>query len=918
MRHSLTRLLNLRPGDAGRAVPLAVYLLLVIACFVVGQIARDALFLGRFPARLLPYADLLGLAVVVGLVAVYVRLGQRLPLGPLIVGSLVFFAALGFFFWSVSERAGGWLYFAVYVWVGAIGTFASAQAWTLASVLIPPREAKRVFGLLGGGATVGGVLGGAFSHAAARRWGAFSLILVVSLLLLSAAVLAAAIMRRAAAQSVTAAIQPLPASGLRKSLTRLRGSAYLRVVASIVCLSAYVTAIAGWQFKALAQQSFTSTNALAAFLGAFNAGVGLLTLLLQALVTSRLLSGLGLGPVLMLLPAALLGGTVGLLLNGGLLAALWLKGSERVFRYSIDRPATELLYLPLPSTLKLEVKAFIDVVTWRLGDALAGLTILVLATLGGVGPAGLSILNLVCLGAWIGSAAVAQRLYVVQLGDSLRRHRLDLERTKTAVLDRATRQLLAGRLQSSDTEDVLYALGVLGLAEGQAAPFEVRALLGHADPEVRRRALVVLNAAGDLEARERVEALTRDPDVGVRSEALLYLAQRFGVDPLARLPEAGEIDGRLVRSAVAAYLAHSEDGRHLDAARLILEGMAGEDGEHGALVRRDAARLLGTLPEAFADLLERLVRDPDLEVAREAIRGTARTRRASGIPVLLERLRDSELAGEAREALASFGEDLLPLLEQALADPARPIELRRALPGVLLGIGTAGAGDTLARHLLEPDAPLRQAVIAALNKLRRNQPELMLDTLPIEAALTAEILGHYRSYQVLGKVVTGDDDPLSRDLAEALERERERIFRLLGLLLPEADLHSAYVSLRAGGSVARGHALDFLDQVLKPALRKLLLPLVDPEVSPRERARIAEDVLGAGIGSALDAVATLLSAADPWLRSCGAYAVGSYRLVPLLPRLAALADDPDPQVRQTARQAQARIARHSSRPSPGS
>ena len=55
-----------------------------------------------------------------------------------------------------------------------------------------------------------------------------------------------------------------------------------------------------------------------------------------------------------------------------------------------------------------------------------------------------------------------------------------------------------------------------------------------------------------------------------------------------------------------------------------------------------------------------------------------------------------------------------------------------------------------------------------------------------------------------------------------MERERERIFRLLGLLLPEADLHSAYVSLRSGGSVARGHAIDLLDQVLKPGLRKLL------------------------------------------------------------------------------------------------
>ena len=59
-----------------------------------------------------------------------------------------------------------------------------------------------------------------------------------------------------------------------------------------------------------------------------------------------------------------------------------------------------------------------------------------------------------------------------------------------------------------------------------------------------------------------------------------------------------------------------------------------------------------------------------------------------------------------RDALAVYGDALVPELEDALGDAGRPIELRRELPAVLARFGTASAGDALARHLLEPDAAL--------------------------------------------------------------------------------------------------------------------------------------------------------------------------------------------------------------------
>ena len=91
MVNALERILNLRPGEFRRGILLFLYLFLVLTSFVVGKAARDAMFLDRFQAVQLPYADFT-VALIVGLVvAPYIRLGRHVSLRTLLVGSLLFF-----------------------------------------------------------------------------------------------------------------------------------------------------------------------------------------------------------------------------------------------------------------------------------------------------------------------------------------------------------------------------------------------------------------------------------------------------------------------------------------------------------------------------------------------------------------------------------------------------------------------------------------------------------------------------------------------------------------------------------------------------------------------------------------------------------------------------------------------------------
>ena len=570
----------------------------------------------------------------------------------------------------------------------------------------------------------------------------------------------------------------------------------------------------------------------------------------------------------------------------------------------------ELLYLPVPPEAKLPAKSFIDTVAWRAGDALAGLAVIAFATIGGLGPVRIGLVTLPFIGLWLVLASRAHRRYVATLRESLQQHRLDAERATTQVLDRETTEVLAARLGAVDPKEILYALDVMAVGRDSAAAHPaVRGLLEHADPEVRRRALAILNEAGDRAVLPRVEALLRDPRLEVRTEALLYLSRHADVDPLSRLSDLGDFPDFSVRAAVVAVLARLGEDR-LEAAQPLFESMVAEEGAPGRRTRLEAARLAEKLPLPFEDALRRLVEDEDDEVARTAIRAAARHGAAPFAGSLLERLGQPPLAEEAAAALVAAGEAALAPASEALADPRRDPAVRRAIPGVLERIGTREAAAVLAEHLLEGDATLRLRTLVALVHIRDQQPDLELDPGALEAALGAEVLGHYRSYQILGQVASPEPghETVERGLRAAMREELERIFRLLDLLHPRRDFRSAWAALRSGNAFIHGQALDLLDSALRPEMKALLVPLVDPEVSEAQRVRLAHRLVGAPLETPEEAVAALAGTGDPWLRSCAAYAIGAQGLRSLEPQLVAWSEDPDPLLRETVRQARAKLA----------
>ncbi|MBA2355567.1 MAG: HEAT repeat domain-containing protein [Acidobacteria bacterium] len=462
---------------------------------------------------------------------------------------------------------------------------------------------------------------------------------------------------------------------------------------------------------------------------------------------------------------------------------------------------------------------------------------------------------------WIAVAWRLRRAYVAAIGDSIRRYRIDVERALDAAPP-SSHETIAATLASDDVEVVREVLVSLRRMKAPQAYPELYPLLRHQAGDVRRDALAVLAESGDRTARSTAEAMLQDRDLGVRTQALLYLARDGGFDPLRWILDLGDFEGFSIRAAMVAFLAAPGRSHNEEAARVLLEQMAGS-AEAGD--RAEAGRVLAVLDDPPASILNALIGDPDIDVARQGI-GAAQARRVVDcLEGLLAALARPEVADEAVAALAGFGQPVVPLLEGALADTTLPLDSRRELPAVLVRIGTPDAGRALVAGLLDADAPLRHRVIASLNKLKQRHPQMDVDRTAIELLLAAEIAGHYRSYQVL--LPLSHDQTVASALRQSIEQEIERIFRLIALLSPARSVHDAYVGVRSANELIRANALEYLDHVLKAELRAVLLPLIDSHVTDVERAELGEKLLGAPQPSADEAVATLLSSGDPWLRS---------------------------------------------------
>src|SRR6266446_6550705 len=371
--------LRIRPGEQRRVALMSLYAANAIGAVVVGRSVRDALYLANRPARGLAGMYIWSSLAIVLVSWLYARIADQVPRGLLNAACALGCAALAAAFWAMFTVTDAvWVYAGLYVFVEVMGSLVVIQFWTMASDVFHAREAKRLFGLIGAGGTLANVIFGLLVSRYARRIGAPNLLWLMVMQLAACAFLA-----RAGARLISTA--PLiPRRQTRRTLPVLSraglaflGNRHLLLVAAVAAVSAAAVTVVDFQFK-LAAASVLRQNELAGYFGRFYGICGGIALAVQIWITGRVLERYGILASLLPLPAglALGSGFSAAMPNPGLFVTSLAKGSDTIFRYTINDASMQLLYVPVQPSVRGRAMAFIDGILKPTAIALTGLVLL--------------------------------------------------------------------------------------------------------------------------------------------------------------------------------------------------------------------------------------------------------------------------------------------------------------------------------------------------------------------------------------------------------------------------------------------------------------------------------------------------------------------------------------------------------------
>jgi AAA family ATP:ADP antiporter len=344
----------------------------------------------------------------------FAALVARLPRGRFITFSNRFFLAniLVFFvlFRTLPEAHSIWIGRVFFVWTSVFNLFVVSLFWAFMVDTFRTEQAKRLFGFIGVGGTVGGIAGASVTAIFAKSVGPLPLFLVSAALL----ELAVQCVRRLDREpsSTANSSQPRPPGEAEDpiggrtfaGISHVLRSPYLLNICLYMLLFTVGSTMLYFQQAQIVEGAFPrDPGAQTSFFANVDLAVNILTLLTQMLLTGRLMKWLGVSVMLALLPALSVAGYLALGAGPVLGVFVVFQVLRRSGEYAVARPSREVLYTVLPREDKYKAKHFIDTFVYRSGDQLGAWSMASMAA-AGIGLAGTAFVAAPLAALWLAVA----------------------------------------------------------------------------------------------------------------------------------------------------------------------------------------------------------------------------------------------------------------------------------------------------------------------------------------------------------------------------------------------------------------------------------------------------------------------------------------------------------------------------------
>ncbi|MEE8595500.1 MAG: MFS transporter [Gemmatimonadota bacterium] len=305
-----------------------------------------------------------------------------------------------------TEAQNIWVGRAFFVWISVFNLFIVSVFWAFMADTYNIRQGKRLFGFIGVGGSLGGILGSAITATLAGPVGPVNLLLI-SVVLLELGVLAVRRLARisdawGAPPALAAAVGSAGANGdagdsaaaaggdreepiggsFLAGITHVMRSPYLLGIVAYMLLYTITATFLYFQQAEIVAATFDDRAVRTSFFARLDLLVNILTVGTQLFLTGRIIKLLGVAVTLAILPIMVMIGFTGLGLMPTLAVLATIQVLRRSTNFAVARPTRETLYTVLPREDKYKAKNFIDTFVYRSGDQIGAWSYALMGWLG--------------------------------------------------------------------------------------------------------------------------------------------------------------------------------------------------------------------------------------------------------------------------------------------------------------------------------------------------------------------------------------------------------------------------------------------------------------------------------------------------------------------------------------------------------
>jgi AAA family ATP:ADP antiporter len=926
----LTQTFDIREGELRRIVLMQSSVFLLITTLLIIKPTINSLFLSEVGIESLPIAFIL-VALAAGVITTfYSRILNKISLNKTIHYTLVI-SVISILVFSILLRLNiidHWILFMFYIWVAVFGVLATSQFWILANIIFNPREAKRLFSLIGGAAIAGGIFGGYLTSALAPLIGSENL-LFLGVVFLSICIPLTKKIWYSNPSTASSTFKRKKRSGKVSNhpFRLILQSKHLTYLALITAISVIVSKLVDYQFSAISSLKIDDPDELTAFFGFWYSNINIISLLIQLFITRKVVGVYGVGISLFFMPAGIFIGAIAVLVMPALWSAILIKTSDGGLKQSINKSAIELLALPIASETKNQIKTFIDVFVDSFATGLGGL-ILILLINGfnlSIQFVSLSIILLILLWFYIAKKVRAEYLSLFKEKLNVNLKSNEKERAPIDINDLPVYEGISKVLDQGTETQILYVLSQVDDLQNEKLLPNIKQLLSHDSPQIVAAAIrkLYFYKSEDLSVEMTKYALSSSQTVKIA--AIEYLIERTYKGKMELIQTYLVDESYEIRyAALNALINEVKDNRSLQEVvhlKEVILKMMNELKEHPNdedLIIKETLLLTAIGNTDFLEVYQYISEKLNSSIPpikKAAILAAGKTLESKFILPLLSILPEEEFKKTAKEALAEYGFKILPLLKKLIRDNDLDVLIVREVPAIAELIGDNGSVEFLFELLDYEDNMVRNEAIRALSTIKLTKRHIVFnkkrilkhifeEAVHFENTLVAMYIQQKRM-DVKASSGLNEEFEARKSLITILEKRLddnlERIFRFLGLKYPPEEIDSVLRGIKSDKVEIRINAIEFLDNLLEGNLKKILIPIIETSIMESVNEKTLQD-LGLKEMSQYDCFAILMGSKDSKVKLAVLYLIGILKDPKYLPLISPLLHHPNIKLQSLAQQ----------------